>query len=187
MEATPLSLLERLKRPAAQDAWARFVRLYTPLLYHWARRLGLPAADAGDLVQEVFTVLVRKLPHFTYDPHQRFRGWLWTVTLNKLRESRRRQTVPTEPGDEMLASLAEPDPSEILTEDEYRRHLAGRALRLMQAEFHPTTWRAFLAYVTEGRPAADVAAELGISVGAVYAAKVRVLKRLREELRGLLD
>jgi len=32
-----------------------------------------------------------------------------------------------------------------------------------------------------------VAAELGLTVGAVYAAKFRVLERLRSELRGLLE
>ena len=90
MDSTPVSLLERLRRPAEQAAWERFVRLYTPLLCQWARRLGLRGADAADLVQDVFVVLVQKLPEFRYDPRRRFRGWLWTVTLNKWRERRRR-------------------------------------------------------------------------------------------------
>ena len=44
---TPASLLERLRRPADPEAWARFVALYTPLLYRWARRAGLQEADAA--------------------------------------------------------------------------------------------------------------------------------------------
>jgi RNA polymerase sigma-70 factor (ECF subfamily) len=58
---TPASLLERLRQPADQAAWSQFVRLYAPLLYHWAGRLGLREADAADLVQDVLLVLVRKL------------------------------------------------------------------------------------------------------------------------------
>src|SRR5688572_20304611 len=91
---TPASLLERLRQPAEQQAWSRFVRLYTPLLYSWARRLGLQPEDASDLVQDVLTLLVQKLPEFHYDRHKRFRGWLWTVTLNRFRENHRRRAVP---------------------------------------------------------------------------------------------
>lgn len=62
---TPASLLERLKQPAPQDAWDRFVRIYTPFIYDWARQAGLQTADAADLVQEVLTSLIQKLPQFT--------------------------------------------------------------------------------------------------------------------------
>src|SRR5438105_7898615 len=86
MNTTPLSLLEQLRRPAPSEAWQRFVRLYTPLLFYWVRRLGLPAQDAADVVQEVFAALVPRLPEFRYDPHRSFRGWLWTVTLNRSEE-----------------------------------------------------------------------------------------------------
>ena len=72
-------------------------------------------------------------------------------------------------------------------EAEYRQHLTNRALRLMQADFQPATWQAFWEQVVVGRPAADVAAELGLTPGAVYAARFRVLDRLRRELAGMLD
>ncbi len=76
---------------------------------------------------------------------------------------------------------------EAIGEAEYREYLVRRALELMQAEFQPTTWKAFWECVTANRPAAEVAGELGLTVDAVYAAKSRVLRRLREELEGLLD
>lgn len=186
-DKTPLSLLERIKQPGANEAWERFVRLYTPLLYHWARRLGLDQEDASDLVQDVFALLVRKLPEFSYDPEKRFRGWLWTVLLNSLRERRRRPGLPV--ADEAGSALDRcegPDEIASIDEEEYRQYLIQRALQLMQNEFQPTTWKAFWEYVANDRPAAEVADELGVTAGAVYAAKVRVLSRLREELRGLL-
>jgi RNA polymerase sigma-70 factor (ECF subfamily) len=187
MDSTPVSLLERLRQPGEEQAWQRFAELYTPLLYYWTRRLGLQPQDAADLVQEVFTLLVRKLPGFTYDQHKSFRSWLRTVTLNKWRDICRQRTETPLADDAVLAELTNHDAGDLLEEAEYRQLLIRRALQIMQAEFQPTTWRACWEYVVADRPAAEVAAELNISVGAVYIAKSRVLSRLRQELDGLLD
>lgn len=187
MYTTSVSLLERLRQPAAQEAWARFVDLYTPLLYTWARRLGLQDQDAADLVQDVFVLLVQKLPEFTYDRHKSFRAWLRTVTLNLLRNKRRRTVPSGEDAGVALSELVQPDHDVPFWEVEYRQYLVGRALEVMQAEFQPSTWKAFWEYVVCGRPAAPVAGELGLTVNAVYLARARVLSRLRQELQGLLD
>ncbi len=187
MHTTPISLLERLQRPGESSAWDRLAELYTPLLYYWARRVGLQEADAADLVQEVFTVLVKKLPEFRYDQDRSFRGWLRKITLNKWRERKRRAGGQSNAGAEPLAELPGPDSAEALWEAEHRRHLTRRALEVMRSEFQPSSWKACWETVVSGRPAAEVAAELGLSVGAVRAAKFRVLHRLRQELEGLLD
>jgi len=187
MHTTPVSLLERLRQPGSDEAWSRFVRLYTPLLYSWAHRAGLQDSDAADLVQEVLTLLVEKLPEFRYDCHKSFRGWLRTVTLNKWRERCRRATLPLARDDGALAGLAVPDPLEDFWEADYRRHLVGQAWQLVQAEFQPTTWKACWEHAVAGRSAADVGAELGLTPGAVRAAKFRVVTRLRQELAGLLE
>jgi RNA polymerase sigma-70 factor (ECF subfamily) len=188
MHTTSVSLLERLRRPEETEAWPRFVRLYTPLLFYWARRTGLKQDDAADLVQEVLTVLVQKLPTFTYEPDKSFRRWLHTITLNKWRERGRRKSLPRRGPDEgSLSAVAAAPEAEPLDEVEYREQLVRRALQIMQAEFEPTTWKACWEAVVSGRAAADVAAELGVSVDVVYGAKSRVLRRLRQELHGLLD
>jgi RNA polymerase sigma-70 factor (ECF subfamily) len=188
VEQTPVSLLERLRQPSEQEAWRRFVSLYTPLLYSWGRQAGLQDQDAADLVQDVLLTLVRKLPEFTYNPHRSFRAWLKTVAFNQWRNDRkRRQTQPTAAGAAALADLPAPDDLGSLCDAEYNRHLAARALALMRAEFQPLTWQACWEFAVCGRPAAEVAAQLGISENAVYIAKCRVLRRLRQELDGLLD
>jgi RNA polymerase sigma-70 factor (ECF subfamily) len=188
MHTTPASLLDQLRQPAAAAAaWERLVRLYTPLLYYWVRRAGASSESAGDVVQDVLTVLVQKLPQFAYDPRRSFRNWLRTITLNKWREQvRRRQPAGLRPQDLDDASLAVPDGALTFAGDEYRRYVVRRALQLMQSEFQPSTWKACWELVVSGRPAAAVAAELGLSEGAVYVAKCRVLRRLRQELAGLL-
>jgi RNA polymerase sigma-70 factor (ECF subfamily) len=185
MHSTPASLIERLRQPGDQASWARFVDLYTPLLLHWARRAGLKEQDAADLIQEVFQILVKKLPAFVYDKKRSFRGWLHTVLLNQWRRGLRRRTEqPVADGD---ARLVEAGDQDAFIEKEYRDYLISRALQLMKTDFQPSTWQACWQHVACNKPAATVAAELGMTVRAVYLAKARVLRRLREELDGLCD
>jgi RNA polymerase sigma-70 factor (ECF subfamily) len=185
---TPASLLERLRQPGQEQAWARLVELYTPLLYRWALRTGLQYQDAADLVQDVFAILVRKLPEFKYDEQRSFRAWLRTLLMNRWRDGRRRQAArPAEAGHADLDGLVASTADQLFEETEYRRQLVGRALRLIQSEFREATWKAWTEHGLAGRPVAEVARELGLTIGAVYTAKCRVLARLRHELDGLLD
>src|SRR5262245_22060957 len=162
MQSTSISLLQRLRQPADQEAWRRFVHLYTPLLYFWARRTGLAADETADLVQEVLLVLVQKLPELAYDSERSFRGWLRTITLNKWRERCRRASLPVDA--DGLSDVADPADLDTFGEAEYRQQLVRQALQVMQTEFEPTTWQACHEFVVSGRPAADIAAELGVSV-----------------------
>ena len=186
MYSTSSSLLERLRQPQAEEAWGRFVRLYTPLLFHWARRAGLPRQDAADLVQDVLALLVRKMPQFHYDRRKSFRSWLRTVALNKWREQRRRRR-PAAGGDEALQEVAAPDEMNVFEEEEYRNVLVRQALHALRGEFPERTWEAFRRYAVDGEDAGAVAASLGLHVGSVYAATARIVARLRAELEGLLD
>ncbi|HBI45057.1 MAG TPA: sigma-70 family RNA polymerase sigma factor [Planctomycetales bacterium] len=186
MHTTPPSLLEQVRRPDDRQAWRRFVDLYTPLLFHWARRVGLREPDAADLVQDVFVLLVKKLPDFQYDRNKGFRAWLRTVALNRWRETRRRAAPPA-PAGSAVEELPNPASDEQFWEVDYRRELAGRAMGIMHRDFDDATWQAFLACVVDGRSALDVGRSFGLSAGAVRAAKFRVLCRLRRELQGLMD
>ena len=186
LDSTSLTLLERLRTPHDDAAWRRFVNLYVPLLFAWARKLGLQESDAADLVQDVLLLLTHKLPQFELDASKSFRGWLRTVALNQLRAGLRRRAA--QPGQiELFAEELPASVDEAFWEAEYRQHLVGRALQLMQAEFNAATWKACWECVVQGRSASDVGAELGLSPGAVRVAKFRVLSRLRQELDGMLD
>jgi RNA polymerase sigma-70 factor (ECF subfamily) len=184
---TPISLLERLRKPNNQEAWREFVALFTPLLCEWAGRLGLRDADAADLVQDVLVILVTELPTFQYDSRRSFRGWLRTVMHNRWCDQQRREGKVVVVGAGLLPHLPGPNPIDSFTEAEYSQYLAVRALRLMKAEFEENTWKACWERVVEGRPAGEVAAELDMTVNAVHVATSRVLARLRERMAGLFD
>lgn len=184
MHTTPPSLLEQLRQPNQHEAWQRFVELYTPLLYYWARTQGLGDADTGDLVQEVFLLLVSKMPHFRYDRDGSFRSWLRTLTLNKLRElQRRRRPQSLDPAHDAPIE----DPRSALEETQYRMHLVQQTLRILKTQIPPSTWQLFEDYVIARRDPHAIAAERNVSPGTVYAAKSKVLHRLRQELHGLLE
>ncbi|MBY0233110.1 MAG: sigma-70 family RNA polymerase sigma factor [Gemmataceae bacterium] len=184
MDSTSPSLLERLRLPGEDAAWRRFVELYTPLLLACGRRLGLRPDDAAELAQDVLALLVQKMPGFVHDGASSFRAWLRTVVRNRWLDRRARH--PAAPLDH-VPEPSVPDPVEELIERDHLGSVARRALALMRTDFEPATWRACWETAAEGRPVAEVAAELGLSAGAVYVARSRVLARLREELRGLVD
>jgi RNA polymerase sigma-70 factor (ECF subfamily) len=181
--ATPASLLQRISGPDGSPAdWDRFVRLFTPLLHYWARRLTLQESDAADLVQDVFLVLARKLPRFQYDRTKSFRSWLRSVTVNKWRESCRRPR-PNTVGDSRIWDNIPARSGDSDWDEDERRHLIAAALALAKTKFPPLVWTAFQKCTTGGMQPGDVAAELGISRWTVYAYKSRVTRFLREELK----
>jgi RNA polymerase sigma-70 factor (ECF subfamily) len=178
--------LQRLRRGADPRDWQRFVQLYTPSLFRWARRVGAQDADAADLVQEVLALLLHKLPTFDYDGTRSFRAWLRTVLNNKWRDvCRHRAARPDQAGGRALEEMSAPDEDGEARED--RQQLVARALEIIRADFQPSTWQAFWEFFTSDRDAAAVAADLGVRVEVIYSARCRVLRRLRQELDGLLD
>ncbi|HWB09492.1 MAG TPA: sigma-70 family RNA polymerase sigma factor [Pirellulales bacterium] len=187
MQTTSVSLLQRLRQAATDRDWRRLVDLYTPLLFHWVRQSGIRPPDDADLVQDVFATLIEKLPRFDYDATKSFRGWLRTVVLNKARDRLRRKSLPRDHDQDRLAKVVDQVDDPNGWEREHQMFMAATALKIMRSEFQETTWRACWEFVVNGRPAAEIAGELGISENGVYVAKCRVMRRLRKELAGLLE
>ena len=186
MHSTSPSLLARLADGTDARAWDRFVALYTPLLMRWSGRLGLGEADAADFTQDVIVLLLQHMSNFRYDPAGSFRAWLKTVLMNVWRKHQRKAARGPKANGQ-LDDAADTDPGLYVDEVEHREHLVRRALQIAEGDFEPITWRACVEYLMKGRPADEVAAELGVSVNAVYLAKSRVLRHLRAELAGLID
>ena len=168
---TRASLLVRLRDPRDETAWAQFVALYAPLVYGYARKQGLQDADAADLCQDVLIAVAGAIVHLEYDPGRgSFRNWLFTIVRHKLVSWRR-------------ACAARPDGTEAEWEAEWEERVFAWACAQARRGVTETTWQAFWRTAIEDQPGGQVAADLGLSVAAVYRARSRVLARLKELLR----
>ena len=194
VSSTSLTLLERAK---AKDeaAWQRLRDLYAPLVYHWCRKADVSEFDVADVGQEVFLSVAEKLESFRHDrPGDTFRGWLRTITRNKIGDLRRRdgrgpQAVGGSDAQRMAARvpfLEDHDEHETPHGDE-RNILHARAIEIIGSEFPDWYSTAFHRVVVEGHHPTDVAADLGRKVSAVYNAKSRILRRLRVEFAEAME
>jgi RNA polymerase sigma-70 factor (ECF subfamily) len=191
--ATSYALLRRVQQGEA-EGWQRLVGLYAPLVLWWCRRAGLRDEDAQDVMQEVFATVSAKVADFRRGAERgSFRRWLCTITRYKIGDHIKacRGRPQAAGGSDVQAALAQlpaaDEPSSAADEASERGILCRRILEAVRGEFEPRSWQAAWRTAVEGEQAADVAADLGLSVGAVYTAKSRVLARLRQELRDLVE
>ena len=168
------------------EAWRKLASGYGPLVYGWARRAGLGREDAADITQEVFRAVAAWADRLAHGrPGDTFRGWLRTITQNKIRDLWRRtagrlQAAGGSDAHERLMSFPEPDPSSSdagIFGDRMRRVVDS-----VRCEFEDRTWQAFWRVTVDDRPVAEVGRELDMTANAVYVARSRVLRRLREML-----
>jgi len=195
-ESVASSILERVK-VNDPEAWQLLVRMFGPVVYLWSRQSGVPEADAADVVQEVLVAVLTNIQSFRRDrAGDSFRGWLWTITKNKVRDHfRRHQTQPRGQGGtdalQRLAQLPEQPPessADAAGSADDESGLEHRALELaIRSGFEDRTWEAFWQTTVQGRRAADVADELGMSAAAVYKAKSRVMRRIRQSIGELVE
>lgn len=189
---TPSTLLGQVQQhnsPWQTEAWDRFLRLWTLTMFRWARERVRQDADAADVVQEVLLAL-RDGALKAYVERQRgpFSPWLRGVVRNVASDHGKR--VATRPLGTELVEVAGSADSLALDEAEeqaVRRQVLQEALRQIEPEFQPTTWQAFTRTSLRGEAPATVAAELGLTVNAVYQARKHVKERLREYVQPYLQ
>ncbi|MFN0053067.1 MAG: RNA polymerase sigma factor [Planctomycetales bacterium] len=184
---TRASLLIRLRDPQDDRAWSQFVDLYGPLIYAFGRQQGLQDADAADLLQDVLRSVARAIGRFEYDQRTgSFRGWLFTIARNRCRDflAERARRHPAAGGSAVQNLLLEhPAPEDEQSwNDEYERRLFDWAARQVRQEVEETTWQAFWQTAVDGHSPQAVADRCGISIAAVYLAKSRVMRRLKNKI-----
>ena len=186
---TKASLPVRIRDHADRDAWARFVDIYGPLVYGFVRKKGLQDADAVDLMQDVLRSVAGAIGRLEYDPAKgRFRGWLFTIVQNRLRnELKAKSRRENAAGDSAVDAVLNSEPADADWRSEWdgdhRRQLFAWASGQVQAEVNECTWRAFRRTAVDGASGKEVAQELEMTVAAVYLAKSRVMARLKELVR----
>ncbi|MEW6251673.1 MAG: sigma-70 family RNA polymerase sigma factor [Planctomycetota bacterium] len=186
---TSTVLLEGLRTAQNRTIWQQYVDRYRPVLVAHARRVGLSAADAEDVAQEALAAFCQAYRAGKYEREKgRLRDWLFGIARNQLSNWRRRQPRREMriggPGDEsgVVGQLPGEDEWVCLWEQEWRDAVLRRCLEVVQTEVDPNTLTAFELFAAQGVPAKQVAERLGISPNAVFIAKHRVLRRIRELL-----
>ncbi len=188
---TSQTLLGRLRRsPTDQVAWAEFVDRYGPMIYDWCRRWHLQEVDAQDVTQEVLLRLAQLMRSFAYDPASSFRGWLRTLARHALSNfAARRKRSPVAHGgcrvDDLLDSAAAHTDLEQRLDEAFDRELLEQASVRVRRRVVLRTWEAFRLLALEGWPGARAAEHLHMKVAAVFVARSKVQRLLREELRKL--
>ena len=187
MLSTSHTLLQRLRR-LEPTAWERLCLLYGPIIYGWFRRGGMQDADASDAAQEVFRSVYSRIGQFQQGKTGgSFRGWLRAIVLNQARLHYRQSAKRAPTAGSAVDDWTEEESSGDETEGVIvRQGLVRRALDLIQADFTDQTWRIFVRIALQNHDIAEVAAELRLTPNAIRQAKFRVIKRLRQELDGLL-
>jgi RNA polymerase sigma factor (sigma-70 family) len=177
---TSSSLLIKVRDQGDAESWREFVAIYEPLIFSYCLNRGLADHDARDVAQEVFVRLLKALPTFVLDRDRgRFRTWLWQVTVSAM-------TAPAR-GDYRRAAAerawreqrSEPNDQEIWRKL-FQRRVLDCALQKVRAKTSDRAWACFEGHLVQGRPAALVGSDLGMTDNAVYAAVSRVLAQVRE-------
>lgn len=174
------------------DAWRKIVHLYGPLVDRWCRLASIEGHDVDDVVQDIFLSVSKQLTQFRYDrPQDSFRGWLRVIAQRRIADFYRRHADrPAAVGGTTAYRRLNDSPDPLIDDPEAESEEASitqRALELIRSEFEPRTWQAFWRTAVEAALPADIAAELNMTQSAVRMAKSRVLRRLRDELTGLVS
>ncbi len=184
---TRQSLLRRVKDSADSDAWSEFVTIYRPAVLRFALRRGLQPADAEDVTQRVFVAVAMKMKSWTAKSSSgSFRAWLLTVTRNAVINAVTRKPLARGAGGTSTIQRISQHPDTRSMQDdldwEYRRAEFRNAANDVQHEFEPATWQAFWLTAVENRDVSDVAESLGKSTGSVYAARSRIMRRIKQRI-----
>ncbi len=184
---TRSTLLLRIRDAEDRQAWSQFIDIYRPMIYNYCRNRGLQDADASDVVQDVLQAISSNMQRFEYDRSRgTFRAWLFTVVRSKLCNAfakQKRQVRGSGQTSVQQLLAAQPSEDETLQWDrDHEQRLFEWAAEQVQPQCEPTTWQAFWQTAVENKPAQEVADDLGLRPGAVYIAKCRVLKRLKQTL-----
>ena len=185
------SLIFQVQDPLNREAWDQFAVIYRPVIYRLARRKGLQDADAQDLAQQVLHAVSQSVGRWEkLDPPVKFRHWLRRVVRNATLNALTRKPRDVAAGGSVALDLLHQhtnvnQESSSQIEAEYRRELYLQAARLVRADVNEETWQAFELTVVENLPVEEVARKIGKTPGNIYAARSRIMRRLRDAVQAL--
>ncbi len=191
---TRISLVTRLKNASDHEAWTEFTAIYEALILRLLARDGLQESDARDVCQQVLAAVAKDVDGWRPDGRSRsFRRWLFKIARNRvikfLAGDRKNPRGVGGSGAHRAMEQIRDERESIsdVFEREYRQQLLVQAAEAIRAEFRESTWQAFWLSTIEGQSIADVAEQLGVSVGTVYVSRSRIVSRLKSKVREITD
>ncbi len=188
-QLTSLSLLDRLRQPGNDQDWELFLSIYRPFIRRHLIGSGIRQTDIDDVLQESLADMLVALPRFQHNGRiGAFRKWMKTIVARKAYRTRKQNQKSKPEQLQAIASVESVDsPLEQMMEREHDKHVVDCLLRMIRSEFTETTWTAFEMQVLEEKSASEVSELLGGTINSVLISKSRVLRRLRQLGKGIVD
>ncbi len=195
--STSPMLLREVSDWRDHPAWIKFRDRYDPYLRTWCRGYGLDENSIDEVCQRVWIELADRMRTFEYDPRRTFRGWLRRMCESRvvdfLRQRHAGGHFTLDDRDDEAGSIvreadidsAERDQEDGAT-DRFRRFLLDEAEKVqaaVRAKVKPWTWDAFRLVAVCDWTVEETAQALRMTHAAVYAARERVARMLRDEGR----
>ena len=154
-----------------ETAWKELVERYGRLVYSIPLRYGLTPADADDVFQNVFTIVLRRLSSLRNQAS--LTAWLITITQ---RESQRlgKGIQPHDELDETLEDASTPPPDQVQLWE--RQHLVHQTLNQLDPRCRELLTALFLETATVSYE--KIAKRLGIPLGSIGPTRARCFKKL---------
>jgi RNA polymerase sigma-70 factor (ECF subfamily) len=185
-EQTRASLILRLQDAEDLAAWDEFASIYGPVVFNVATSRGFQAADAENLVQEVFMAVASSVSKWLQrDDRGSFRAWLLRIARNAAIDMITQIATRSlgRDGSEAQFLLDKiPAPSELSSalELEYERTIFLWAVNQVRPSVAEHTWDAFWLTSVEELSVEEAAAKLNTRPGNIYFARSRVMSRIRK-------
>lgn len=190
---TNATLLQRVKNTYDESSWEEFNEYYRPYIYMIAKGLNIRHHDAQEITQMIMVKIWEKIPEFNYDPDKGyFRGWLRTVTVNKVRNYIAKKAY----NHESIDALEESDDGEsfnkkysvseleAVADREWENYICDLAWERVKDSFNDKVQSVYIE-LTKGTECETIAEIIGIKVNTVYVYRKRIQEKLYKEIRRL--
>lgn len=185
---TSVTLLKSLSADTASGRWADFLKIYEkPMRGFIAARFPSLASDADDVLQEALVALMKALPDYRYVPDGQghFRNYLMGIVKHKATDALRKRAAESD----KRTRAAEEGREASDEDDAWRRSAMEVALAQLFADksLSQRNLEIFRHVAVLHESPESVAALFGVTRGNVDVIKKRLVDRLAEIVRRLVD
>ena len=183
---TTTQVLEELKNCNDVLAWSNFRDHFYPMVFNFAKALGLSTTDAEDAAQETMLAFLKAFRSGKYNRKKgHLSSWLLGVARRVILNFRKRLPCEYSVSDNTTGTsfwdmVADEKAVKHTWDTEWQHMLLEMCLQQASKELDQKVFKAFELYALFQNPVEDVSKTLDMSRNAIYIAKSRVLSKLRQ-------